>query len=141
MGQSPHTPAWEMPGGPSQAQMELSSSCRLLPRGNEKEAFPLRARERIQLGAQLFPKLSFLDYFIFRFGKASVIWELFFWLQTNSGKLGHWEQTQSPEMINILCCEMSKRMDSQRFERARQRSVMAVSPLSRLGRRCYNSIH
>lgn len=42
-------------------------------------------------------------------------------------------------MINILCCEMSKHTDSQSFQRARPCSVMAVSPLSHLGERCYNS--
>lgn len=57
-----------MPIVPSQAQTELKPGFRLLPRGSKEEAYSLCAQETVQLDAGLFPKLSFLDDFIFQFG-------------------------------------------------------------------------
>ena len=69
----PDTPLL-LPVSPSQAQTEpVRPGSRLLPRGSKEEAYSLRAQETVQLDAGLFPKLSFLDGFVFQLVNVFVI--------------------------------------------------------------------
>lgn len=57
----PPASATEMPVGPWQAQAGPRPGFRPPPRGSREEAYFFHSQERIQLGAGLFPKPSFLD--------------------------------------------------------------------------------